>query len=101
MQKSPLHIPAVINLEQEQGYMTSDLFMPHPTAKETWYLVGRQDDVIVHSTGEKTVPTPFEDIISEFQSWKTSGILTHLLQMRVRLCSELSCLARVGIMLEF
>ncbi|KAJ7117635.1 hypothetical protein C8R44DRAFT_832337 [Mycena epipterygia] len=35
----------------------------HPSKHYLWQLVGRIDDVIVHSSGEKTVPVPMEDII--------------------------------------
>ncbi|KAG6853021.1 putative NRPS-like protein biosynthetic cluster [Blastosporella zonata] len=57
------HHPMILNLPDVEGYATSDLFMPHPTKKDLWKIVGRMDDVIVHSSGEKTVPAPMEDII--------------------------------------
>ncbi|KAJ6553072.1 hypothetical protein B0H19DRAFT_1030172, partial [Mycena capillaripes] len=44
------HIPLVENLDDVRGYATDS--------------VGRVDDAIVHSSGEKTVPGPLEDIIS-------------------------------------
>ncbi|KAL4260482.1 Adenylate-forming Reductase [Pleurotus pulmonarius] len=47
----------------DNGYATSDLFEKHPTKDGLWRLVARVDDVIVHATGEKTVPTPMETII--------------------------------------
>ncbi|KAE9396160.1 acetyl-CoA synthetase-like protein [Gymnopus androsaceus JB14] len=46
------------------GYSTSDLFEPHPTIPNLWKIVGRIDDVIIHSSGEKTVPAPMEAIIT-------------------------------------
>ncbi|KAF7430338.1 hypothetical protein PC9H_006043 [Pleurotus ostreatus] len=47
----------------DNGYATSDLFEKHPTKGNLWRLVARVDDLIVHATGEKTVPTPMETII--------------------------------------
>ncbi|KAF4582493.1 putative NRPS-like protein biosynthetic cluster [Pleurotus pulmonarius] len=54
----------VFNMADKAGYATSDLFTKHPTKEGLWKIVGRKDDVIVHTTGEKTVPTPLEDIIT-------------------------------------
>lgn len=69
------------NLPDVKGYATSDLWERHPTKNHLWKMyvppvhmplsrltprehsVGRIDDVIVHSSGEKTVPAPMEDII--------------------------------------
>ncbi|RDB20740.1 Non-canonical non-ribosomal peptide synthetase FUB8 [Hypsizygus marmoreus] len=58
------HHPAVENMDDPQGYATSDLFERHPTKPNLWRIVGRKDDVIIHSSGEKTVPGPMEEIIS-------------------------------------
>ncbi|KAG6816853.1 hypothetical protein H0H87_002339 [Tephrocybe sp. NHM501043] len=57
------HRPSINNLPDTNGYATSDLWIPHPTDQSLWKLVGRIDDVIVHSTGEKTVPSPMEAIV--------------------------------------
>ncbi|KAF8876660.1 hypothetical protein BD779DRAFT_1613269 [Infundibulicybe gibba] len=54
--------PSVENMREPPGYATSDLFEKHPT-KNLWKIVGRIDDVITHSSGEKTVPGPMEKII--------------------------------------
>ncbi|KAJ7701502.1 hypothetical protein B0H17DRAFT_1157730 [Mycena rosella] len=54
------HTLLVENLHDVKGYATSDLFVNHPEKK---YLIGRIDDVIVHTSGEKTVPAPMEDIL--------------------------------------
>ncbi|KAF9479408.1 acetyl-CoA synthetase-like protein [Pholiota conissans] len=53
----------VTNLPDVEGYATKDLFKPHPTNSRLWKLVGRVDDVIIHSSGEKTVPPPMEHIM--------------------------------------
>ncbi|KAJ7077650.1 hypothetical protein B0H15DRAFT_789481 [Mycena belliarum] len=45
---------SVANLPDIRGYATSDLFAS----------VGRVDDVIVHQSGENTVPAPMEDVIN-------------------------------------
>ena len=36
---------------------------PRLVIPNSWLSVGRIDDVIIHSSGEKTVPAPMEDII--------------------------------------
>ncbi|KAE9392236.1 putative aminoadipate reductase [Gymnopus androsaceus JB14] len=53
----------VENLPDVSGYATSDLFKPHPTKPGLWFIIGRMDDVIIHSSGEKTVPQPFEECV--------------------------------------
>ncbi|TRM56543.1 hypothetical protein BD626DRAFT_519015 [Schizophyllum amplum] len=55
------HQPAVKNVPA--GYATNDLFERHPTKPYLQKIVGRKDDVIVHSTGEKTVPAPMENVV--------------------------------------
>lgn len=50
----------VINttIDGKGGYATSDLLSPHPSKPGLWKVVGRTDDQIMHSTGEKTNPGP-------------------------------------------
>ena len=43
------------------AYATSDLVTPHPTKKGLYKIVGRTDDQIMHSTGEK-VPA-FQSVV--------------------------------------
>ncbi|KAF8899601.1 hypothetical protein CPB84DRAFT_1847624 [Gymnopilus junonius] len=57
------HSLPVENLPDVRGYATNDLFEPHPTKKHLWRIVGRLDDVIIHASGEKTVPAPIEDVV--------------------------------------
>ncbi|PCH36937.1 acetyl-CoA synthetase-like protein [Wolfiporia cocos MD-104 SS10] len=58
------HQPSVENLTNgERGYATSDLFARHPTNPALWKIVGRLDEVIVLSTGEKIVPIQQQGII--------------------------------------
>ncbi|KAJ7604467.1 hypothetical protein FB45DRAFT_1070376 [Roridomyces roridus] len=57
------HVPLVLNLPDVKGYATSDLCVNHPTKKHLWRIIGRLDDTIVHTSGEKTVPAPMENII--------------------------------------
>ncbi|KAF9478063.1 putative aminoadipate reductase [Pholiota conissans] len=61
---NPKHSLSVENLEDARGYGTSDLFKPHPTKPNLWKIVGRVDDVIIHSSGEKTVPAPMEALMA-------------------------------------
>ncbi|EIW76887.1 acetyl-CoA synthetase-like protein [Coniophora puteana RWD-64-598 SS2] len=55
--------PSVENIPDVRGYATSDVFEKHPTKEGLWRIVGRADDVIILSTGEKTVPVPMEGAI--------------------------------------
>ncbi|KAG6902731.1 hypothetical protein C0995_012395 [Termitomyces sp. Mi166 len=63
MNSNEKHETMLNNLPDVPGYATSDLWRPHPTKKGLWKIVGRTDDVIVHSSGEKTVPAPMEAIV--------------------------------------
>ncbi|KAH8110846.1 acetyl-CoA synthetase-like protein [Phellopilus nigrolimitatus] len=58
--------PNVINtkINGRDGYATSDLLSPHPTKPGYWKVVGRTDDQIMHSTGEKTNPGPLEKMLA-------------------------------------
>ncbi|THH09230.1 hypothetical protein EW145_g2182 [Phellinidium pouzarii] len=58
--------PNVINttVNGRAAYATSDLVSPHPTKKGYWKVVGRTDDQIMHSTGEKTNPGPLEVMLN-------------------------------------
>ncbi|EIW76878.1 acetyl-CoA synthetase-like protein [Coniophora puteana RWD-64-598 SS2] len=60
---SDTYQPSVENLPDVRGYATSDVFQKHPTKEGLWRVVGRVDDVIILSTGEKTVPVPMEGTI--------------------------------------
>ncbi|KAG6871961.1 hypothetical protein C0995_014472 [Termitomyces sp. Mi166 len=55
--------PCINNLSDVEGYASADIFKPHPTKEGMWKIVGRSDDVIIHSSGEKTIPGPMEVII--------------------------------------
>lgn len=68
------------NLPDVKGYATADAFVKHPTIEGLYKVyvvslrlwrslrslglyydsVGRLDDVLIHSSGEKTVPAPME-----------------------------------------
>ncbi|PBK87975.1 NRPS-like enzyme [Armillaria gallica] len=58
--------PAVFNttIDGIRAYDTKDLFVRHPINYEMFKSYGRHDDQIVHSTGEKTNPTPIEGTIT-------------------------------------
>ncbi|KAJ7153945.1 hypothetical protein C8R43DRAFT_1096467 [Mycena crocata] len=58
----------VENLDDVRGYATSDLFVNHPEKPHLWKVVGRRDDVIIHLSGENTVPAPMEDIVMSHPS---------------------------------
>ncbi|KAF5322707.1 hypothetical protein D9619_000350 [Psilocybe cf. subviscida] len=45
------------------AFDTKDLVIFHPNNPKLWKLVGRADDQIIHSTGEKTNPVPIEAVL--------------------------------------
>ncbi|KAI0397506.1 acetyl-CoA synthetase-like protein [Xylariaceae sp. FL0594] len=49
---------------EDTEYSTKDLFAPHPTEPGRWLCVGRADDVVVLSNGEKVQPVDIEACIS-------------------------------------
>ncbi|KIJ61725.1 hypothetical protein HYDPIDRAFT_158984 [Hydnomerulius pinastri MD-312] len=57
------HQVSVENIPDVEGYATSDAFVKHPTEEGLYKVVGRLDDVLIHSSGEKTVPAPMETVI--------------------------------------
>ncbi|TFK74161.1 acetyl-CoA synthetase-like protein [Pluteus cervinus] len=71
---SPTYEPSVKNIPDVEGYATSDVFVRHPTNPRLWKIVGRIDDVIIHSSGEKTVPAPMENTILSSQ-WVEAVVL--------------------------
>ncbi|KIY43199.1 acetyl-CoA synthetase-like protein [Fistulina hepatica ATCC 64428] len=56
------------------AYATKDVLEPHPSKQGLWRLVGRLDDQIVLSTGEKTNPGPLESILRTHPMVKDSII---------------------------
>ncbi|KAK0231808.1 NRPS-like enzyme [Armillaria nabsnona] len=58
--------PAVFNttIDGIRAYDTKDLFVRHHINSEMFRSYGRHDDQIIHSTGEKTNPTPIEGTIT-------------------------------------
>lgn len=48
---------------QLDKFSTKDLYQPHPTLADHWTYVGRADDIIVFSTGEKLNPLTIEGAI--------------------------------------
>ncbi|GJE96032.1 acetyl-CoA synthetase-like protein [Phanerochaete sordida] len=53
----------VYNVSGRKAFATSDLWVPHESKPGLWKIVGRKDDVITLSTGEKIVPLPQEGCI--------------------------------------
>ena len=44
--KPKVVVPAVINHENPVGFLTSDLWIPHPTRPDLWRIGGRLDDTV-------------------------------------------------------
>ncbi|KAG8708012.1 hypothetical protein FRC09_001485 [Ceratobasidium sp. 395] len=61
----PDNKPFVINssLDGTPAYSTKDLVAPHPKKQGLWKLVGRADDQITLSNGEKINPGPIENSV--------------------------------------
>ncbi|KAG7442861.1 acetyl-CoA synthetase-like protein [Guyanagaster necrorhizus] len=57
---------SIINTKHKgrNAYATNDLFLPHPSVPGLWRLVGRKDDRIVLSSGEKTNPGLLESVLA-------------------------------------
>lgn len=89
-QATPAYHPSVCNLSDVEGFATSDLFKPHPHKDYLWkmcvfftninklfmslfYSVGRLDDVIIHTSGEKTVPLPMESVMMSNPQYVTES----------------------------
>lgn len=47
------------------SFHSSDIFTPHPTIPNAWKFLGRTDDRVTLSTGEKVLPLPIEGRIRE------------------------------------
>ncbi|KAI1789118.1 acetyl-CoA synthetase-like protein [Ganoderma leucocontextum] len=65
---SPPELPLPVTntkVGDQDAYATSDLAAPHPTQPGLWKIVGRADEQIILSNGEKTNPVPLEKIINE------------------------------------
>ncbi|KAM0490540.1 hypothetical protein ACHAP8_011445 [Fusarium lateritium] len=45
-------------------WYTYDIFQPHPTLKDHWLHVGRADDILIFSNGEKLNPVSIEAAVS-------------------------------------
>ncbi|KAF8838098.1 putative aminoadipate reductase [Paxillus ammoniavirescens] len=57
------HQVSVENLPDAKCYATSDTFVEHPTIEGLYKIIGRLDDVLILSSGEKAVPAPMETVI--------------------------------------
>ncbi|KAF8995095.1 hypothetical protein BDQ17DRAFT_1311142 [Cyathus striatus] len=51
-------------LGRHLAYRAGDLFVQHPQNPGYWKVVGRKDDRIIHSNGEKTDPSPLEHVLN-------------------------------------
>ncbi|KIY44831.1 acetyl-CoA synthetase-like protein [Fistulina hepatica ATCC 64428] len=63
--------------EGREAFATKDILEPHPTKPGLWRIVGRLDDQLVLSTGEKTNPTPLEGILRAHPLVKDSVMFGH------------------------
>ncbi|KAF9553317.1 acetyl-CoA synthetase-like protein [Agrocybe pediades] len=67
LKTNPYFTPSVINTKVDgvDAYATSDLLEEHPDKPGYWRIYGRNDDQIIHSTGEKTNPGPLESMLNQ------------------------------------
>ena len=56
---------------------TSDLFSRHPSKPDLWMYMGRSDDLIVFSNGEKYNPTAMESTIRSHPAVKGAIVVGH------------------------
>ena len=70
--KCDSHKPSRSNLEDVYGFATNDLVEIHPDNRNLVKIVGRKDDQIMLSNGEKTNPGPIESIIDSDKHVKRS-----------------------------
>lgn len=59
------------------GFDTNDIFRKDPERPGFFYYVGRRDDTLVMSTGEKTNPLPMEATLRETPMVKQAAVLGH------------------------
>ncbi|KAK0386750.1 hypothetical protein NLU13_6586 [Sarocladium strictum] len=55
--------PVFLMMPDIDEWSTGDLVSPHPTKPNLWSVIGRMDDLIVLSSGEKFNPAPGEAVI--------------------------------------
>ncbi|CAG8801759.1 22500_t:CDS:2 [Gigaspora margarita] len=63
VKKGASTIANVIGTTDDDYYRVGDLFIETPKNSGYYILLGRVDDIIVHTTGEKTNPVPIENTI--------------------------------------
>jgi acyl carrier protein len=60
-----------------ESYSPGDLFLEQPVGSGYYIIQGRQDDVLVHTTGEKTNPLPIELAIQQHPLVDHAVVLGH------------------------
>ncbi|KAJ6600161.1 hypothetical protein B0H10DRAFT_1958887 [Mycena sp. CBHHK59/15] len=82
-QKCPTHTPAILNtiVDGVPALNTNDLFVRHPVNPKLWKVFSRNDDQIMHSTGEKTNPGPLGN------SQSLRRLFSKIRELNMRLCS--------------
>lgn len=65
-------------LSENGCYVVGDIFVEDPPQSGQYYILGRQDDILVHLNGEKTNPMPMEDSIRRCPIVKQAVIVGHL-----------------------
>ncbi|KAF0474672.1 acetyl-CoA synthetase-like protein [Gigaspora margarita] len=63
VKKGASTIANIIGTTDDDYYRVGDLFIETPKNSGYYILLGRVDDIIVHTTGEKTNPVPIENTI--------------------------------------
>ncbi|KAJ5529641.1 hypothetical protein N7527_003034 [Penicillium freii] len=75
------------NFPELSEWRTKDLFEQHPTKPNLWRYVGRLDDLLVFSNGEKTNPVTFEKTI-EGHPWVHGALVVGSGQFQAGLIIE-------------
>lgn len=62
---------------QLQEFSPKDLYKKHPTKPHHWRHIGRVDDILVFSNGEKLMPRVTEDLLSAHPAVRSALIVGH------------------------
>lgn len=65
------------DLKTNEFYSPGDLFLEEPPESNYYIIQGRRDDVLVHTTGEKTTPLPIELVIQQCPLVERAVMLGH------------------------
>ncbi|EFZ01783.1 AMP-binding enzyme [Metarhizium robertsii] len=75
--KNPGRKAFFCNFPEKTEWRTGDLYEPHPTLPNHWKYIGRADNIIVFSNGEKLNPVTIEDAVQGHKAVKGAIVVGH------------------------